>query len=328
MAWTLGALFHAVLDVLYFRNPNAVTFLYVLMGLATIGTLALATALRTGTHSGRLAEYVARITPCYPYLLLQAGLTLAVSIEHSLEHAVTEWLGWDFTPLIYRMEGNLVERIQAYFHYSFAGPTLDLFFPLVYSWLALLITMGPFLYFAFTGRVRSARRLAVTALFVWSVGLLFYLFMPVNEVWVTAGPPYEYGEPLYLLGSASPSLEEAFIVNININNNFPSLHVATTSAVAFALYQARERTLFRFVAPAATLVALSTVYLGIHWIVDIIAGLALAWGASVAYDVWDRRSPRRTRSPTRALVAAVSTSSVAAASTEPASEAHPAEERE
>lgn len=284
-----GGIMSAILDTLYFRNPVAEVLLYLFMALASLGTLALVTALR-GRQDGWLGRYAARVTPAYPYILLQAGVMLLIGLEAAVELQVTAWLGWDFTPLVYAVEGRLVERFQDALHTSAWGPYFDSFFVLVYTWGAFLLTVVPFLTLVFTGRVASLRRVTFTLAIVWAVGLVFYLFFPVYEVWVTASAPYHYTHTKNILIERSPGLLDATIYQLNLNNNFPSLHTGVAAANVIALYYAREKWLFRLGAPIATGVIIATVYLGIHWLVDLIAGLALAWGA--AYYVHRREVTR------------------------------------
>ena len=69
---------------------------------------------------------------------------------------------------------------------------------------------------------------------------------------------------------------------INTNTNvFPSLHTSLSATVA--LLAVRTRDIYPRWLPVAavlaTLVALATMYLGIHWAIDVVAGLVLATGA-------------------------------------------------
>ena len=67
------------------------------------------------------------------------------------------------------------------------------------------------------------------------------------------------------------------------HGSFPSGHsqAAFSTAAFFALYYQRRRALLY---SAAALVALSRVYVGVHFPFDVLAGAALGWG--VAWIVW------------------------------------------
>jgi membrane-associated phospholipid phosphatase len=88
-------------------------------------------------------------------------------------------------------------------------------------------------------------------------------------------------------------------------NCFPSLHVAYSFLAALTAYRV-HRTLGLVSLFWAALIAVSTLYTKQHYIVDVLAGILLAYGA---YAVFLRRFPRaaiqesdRLRAPMRALV--------------------------
>ena len=60
---------------------------------------------------------------------------------------------------------------------------------------------------------------------------------------------------------------------------FPSLHTAVTLVIASALYR-YARPLFLLFLPIVITIPLACVYLRYHYVVDVLAGTALAAGAS------------------------------------------------
>ena len=82
-------------------------------------------------------------------------------------------------------------------------------------------------------------------------------------------------------------------VNSNVNV-FPSLHTSLAVTVAALAYRTREA--YPTWLPIATVLALSvvisTMYLGIHWGIDVLAGIGLA-AISVAAAVWLTDPERR-----------------------------------
>lgn len=235
-------------------------------------------------------RFAARVTPAYPYVLLQCAVVALIGLEAAVEMRVTAWLGWDFTPLVFAIEGRATEVFQSTLHYSPIGPFLDRSLTLIYSWGAFLLFQIPFFVLVFSGRIASLRRLTFTLAIIWLVGIVFYLFFPVYETWVTASDPYNYVDVKNIFIEQSPGMADSVIYQLNLNNNFPSLHTAVTTGAVFALFLAREKWMFRVTAPIAAGVVFATVYLGIHWFVDLIAGLALSGGA--AYWVHKRELAR------------------------------------
>jgi membrane-associated phospholipid phosphatase len=273
-------------------------FLYYGMGLVSVLGLALATtfAVRGGAlaEDSRWARHVARMRACVPAVVVLSLTTLAAGLQGGFERAVQQWHGWDFTPLAYAVEGHAVEWVQD----TFRHPALDYVLVTVYTVGAFSLYFTPFFILVALGRSRSAMRVAATMAGVWAVGILFYFFFPVYEVWTTADPAYGYGwthvQPI--LFEYLPDARDSWGYQTALNNNFPSLHVALSAGIAMSLWLAREKWLAVPSTVVAAGVALATVYLGIHWIVDVVAGLALCAGSA-----WlvHRRVPleERTRVP-------------------------------
>lgn len=256
-------------------NPD---LLYFAMGGVAIGGVLLATvvARHKGSPDSWFTRYAARLRSTVPALLLMSLIVFVVGLQGNFERAVQAWHGWDFTWLAWRIEGNATERFQDLLR----RPWLDGPIVAVYSAGAFLLYQVPFLCLVFLGRGRSAMRVAATLGIVWAVGIVCYFFVPVYEVWVTAGAPYHWTHVQNVYFDYVPEARTSYNYETAINNNFPSLHVGATSAIAAALLWARERWLGVPAALVAAGVAFATVYLGIHWFVDVAAGFALAMTAA------------------------------------------------
>lgn len=108
----------------------------------------------------------------------------------------------------------------------------------------------------------------------YAVALPFYLYVPVKEAW--AG---EAGVR-FLIPQVYAGFEAQYRAFSGLDNCFPSLH--TSLALTFALVAWRHgyRQLGWVLSVFAATVALSTLYLGVHWIADLIAGACLAVAAA------------------------------------------------
>lgn len=257
-------------------NPD---LLYFAMGGVAIAGILLAVWIRKRAAASAdtpLGRYAAKLRSTVPALLLMSGVVFVVGLQGNFERVVQAWHGWDFTWMAWAVEGNAVERFQDAFRRSWLdGPVVT-----IYSLGAFLVYQVPFLALVLLGRGRSAMRLAATLAIVWAVGLVFYFLFPVYEVWVTASPPYEWTHVQNVYFEYVPAARTSYNYETAINNNFPSIHVAGTTAIAAALLLARERWIGIPAALVAAGVAFATVYLGIHWFVDVAAGFLLAGGAS------------------------------------------------
>ncbi len=255
-------------------------FLYFSMGFLSLAGLSVATAftLRSGAldPTSRFAVHAQRMRAALPAIAVLSITTLAAGMQGGLEHLVQAWHGWDFTWIVYAIEGDAAERFQS----ALRSPWLDWPLVAVYSTGAFLLYYIPFFTLVVLGRAKSAMRVAATIAAIWAVGIPAYFFLPVYEVWYTAGDPWNYGNSVNVLFEYIPSAANTPAYLTAINNNFPSLHTAVSSGIAASLFFAREKWLFRLSIVVASGIAVATVYLGIHWFIDVFAGLALAWGAA------------------------------------------------
>lgn len=93
----------------------------------------------------------------------------------------------------------------------------------------------------------------------------FYLTIHANEVWYVLGDPDGMARHL--------SQAEAAVV---VMNCFPSMHTSVAFAMLLIAWREKDR-LFRWVwAFFGLSVIYSTLYLEIHWVIDVIAGIMLA----------------------------------------------------
>lgn len=264
------------------RSLLDLNFLYYAMGLVSVGALALAVwvGIRGGAiqPDSRFAKHVQKMRTAIPAILVLSVTTLAAGLQGGFERMVTNALGWDFTPLFYALEGNLVERIQD----ALRNPVLDYVLVTIYTVGSFSLYFIPFFILVALGRGKSALRVSLTMAGIWAVGIVFYFLFPVYEVWTTASPdyPYNYTQVEPVLFEYLPEARESWGYQTALNNNFPSLHVALTCGIATALWLAREKWLAIPATVIAAGVTLATVYLGIHWVLDVIAGFALAGGAA------------------------------------------------
>lgn len=172
-------------------------------------------------------------------------------------------------------DGHLFRIIQtpwltAYFQWIYAnGFTLPVLIPVIRSFLAK--DWRKMLHYEL-----SAHVLQFILIFP------FYLTIKVNEVWWVLGDPDGMNRHL--------STAEAAVV---VMNCFPSMH--TSVAFAMLLLAWREKnTLFRIIwALFGLSVIYSTLYLEIHWVIDVLGGMVLGYLGVKLGDVLIRWIDRR-----------------------------------
>ena len=191
-------------------------------------------------------------------------------IETSLETVWStridaNWLGYDMAKAFSWLEGG-----WSFERHDLAG--------------AVAIYGGSFAYFFLPGLLLAATvailmrrptldgyRIMTFALAVsYGVSLGFFLLLPVPERWA-----FPDSQAILLSDLWSARLIETMRPISALDNCFPSFHVSGTFDLVLVWYVLRLRGRLA-VAFLGTAIAVSTLLLGIHWIADIVAGLALA----------------------------------------------------
>jgi len=117
--------------------------------------------------------------------------------------------------------------------------------------------------------IREYRVLSFSVAATYAVSLSFFLFFPVPERW-----SYPDSGAILLSDLWTSSLIESFRPISSLDNCFPSFHVATVVLLILVAFLFRLRMRVTLLALGLTIV-LSTWTLGIHWVMDIVAGLAV-----------------------------------------------------
>lgn len=153
------------------------------------------------------------------------------------------------------------------------------------SHFLFFLMLGLFIWFL---RNEEFWKYAIAMLALMYLGLLGYFLVPTVPPWMAAST-FEVLEPVSRIGLrvynvAIPSLKTAF--DTNPVAAMPSLHAAFPTLCSLAALHIFGRRAWWTVV-YTLLVALSVIYLGEHYLVDILAGWAL--GAAVYYAVFRTR---------------------------------------
>ena len=208
-----------------------------------------------------------RFVVAAPYLvLLVAVLALNSATRRSMQQI--SWLiAWNLTGWIYSVERNFVSVLQSWLY----SPEATVYFSFIYLFgYAFLLVFPLVAYFALETQEPLQE---VTAAYAanYGIGLICYLF-------VVAFGPRNIGVADQLMYDLYPQAQ-LITTAVNVNTNvFPSLHTSLSATVMLFAWRTREA--YPLWLPIATVIGLSvivsTMYLGIHWAIDVLAGLVLA----------------------------------------------------
>jgi membrane-associated phospholipid phosphatase len=200
-------------------------------------------------------------------------LGLRVSTRDIVQRLERRVIGHNITYDLFALEQRLFGETTVELLQSIQSEALTSFFVFIYIYgYAFLLLFPVIAYFALEEMDDlSTLLLAFTA--NYGIGLLCYILF-------IAYGPRNFDPVLFegLLYDAFPQ-SRALTNQVNQNTNvFPSLHTSLSMTVFFLAWVTRDR--YPIWVPIsgflAISVALSTMYLGIHWFFDVVAGTALA----------------------------------------------------
>jgi membrane-associated phospholipid phosphatase len=144
-------------------------------------------------------------------------------------------------------------------------------FSISYFVLFPLLCGGVALALALREEIAGYRTLCLAVAIDYMVSLGFFLFMPVPERWA-----FPDSGAVLLSDLWSSKLIELIRPISGLDNCFPSTHTSLMVIMILVclLYQIRLRTT---VLALGLTVILATFVLGVHWVPDILAGMAVGW---------------------------------------------------
>lgn len=178
----------------------------------------------------------------------------------------------DFTHLIYAIEGDFIAKFQNILRCNFLTILLTYIyiftFPIQF-FLALIIYVYKRMYNLIISTVVA---LGLNYVFV----LPFYIFFPVQEVWLYNSEKVEFLAPI-----AYPYISMDYRNMSGIDNCFPSFHTSMAVTMIILAHHSKIKSLYYLTLVLSVLTIISTMYLGIHWITDVVAGVIVAVVATI-----------------------------------------------
>ncbi len=198
-------------------------------------------------------------------------LVFAVNfVETNLETMVKSRFGIG-TELPYRLAAaaHWMEAGFSFERHDVTGPVAVYGYSASYFFLLPLLTLLTIITLMLRADLSAYRLLCLSVAFSYLLSLPFYVFFPVPERWA-----FPDSEAVLLSDLWSSKLIEAIRPISGLDNCFPSFHVASTVVLILVSYLCRLRLRSCMLALGSTVI-LSTYVLGIHWVADIVAGLAV-----------------------------------------------------
>lgn len=246
--------------------------MYMVSLLTVIMTIVLI-YLGTGRNPFAAAHlFIQELIHSWRFLLLfvaMAGVLAVNKYEQQLEQLLH--YRKNFTPFFFKLEGHFVQHFQQLFHHLWVSEITAFFYVIILQSI-LIASIG-----VFAGQRNKTYLYAacLTVLLNYAVAIPFYLFFPIDEVW--SYPPA--GVTFYML-EAYPHFEQVYRPLSGIDNCFPSLHTSISVSMAILAVRSGNRRWAVVACTSAVVIIFTIFYMGIHWLTDMLGGLALAAGAT------------------------------------------------
>jgi membrane-associated phospholipid phosphatase len=165
------------------------------------------------------------------------------------------------------LEGNSVSLLQ-----EMATPLLTYVSGFFYLLMFPFLMVFTFLLLVYLQRHKAIQEFVVAFILIYLLAFPFYILFPVH---VTG---YTLSGVSPLLYNLSPFIAEGVrIVDPDLNNCFPSLHAAlSVMAMIMVLHNVKSRRYQVFAVITTAAILFTILYLGIHWLSDLIGGTLLA----------------------------------------------------
>ncbi|HKL30630.1 MAG TPA: phosphatase PAP2 family protein [Natrialbaceae archaeon] len=203
-----------------------------------------------------------------PTVVALALVLVINSVVRDVGVAVSWIIGINVTDVILSIEGGFVGSVQ-----SLASPPVTAYFSLIYVYGYSFLLTFPLVLYLLHEDARPLHETTVAYIVNYGVGVVCYV------LFVAYGPRNVIPELVDPLLYTNWPQSQLLVRQVNANTNvLPSLHTSLSVTVALLAYRFREaypRWLPIAVWLAAS-VTISTIYLGIHWGTDVLAGIALA----------------------------------------------------
>ncbi|NPE28105.1 inositol phosphorylceramide synthase [Methanococcoides sp. SA1] len=231
--------------------------------------------LEKGTIKQKWQEILHDWAKDHPLISNYQPYTLAATIVFglmALQIDIEQYIGLNpslnYADVMVMIEGNAVTYIQA-----FATPWLTYFSAFIYLIGFSVLLIGTFLIFLYKKDAKGRQEFSIAFTLIYLIAYPFYILFPVS---VTSNTLPNMAPLLYGL---DPSIVKiVHVCDPTLDNCFPSLHAALSLMAMLIILTRTENYGLKALAVFTTIsIQFTILYLGIHWITDLIGGIMLAF---------------------------------------------------
>jgi len=198
-------------------------------------------------------------------LIIIAAFCFHLFEVNFIDPIATEWVGYDYANILVRFEDGIANWFSQNWN-----PILLYFFVFIYIIIYPFSVLFSLIYFILDDQKKALKNLAYALVVTYVISLPFYLFLPITNV-------YTYYGTESALETVIPSIEQFFYSTTTHNNCLPSLHTAMVIFLAYCASLTNNKKFAYFNYFLMVSVLISVIYLSIHWLTDVIAGIIVAF---------------------------------------------------
>lgn len=206
----------------------------------------------------------------WAHIILVFSVYVWKDIFDGLDRSIMANTRIDMTPYVYAIEGDVVLWIQE----GFRSLLLDQFFTHFYVMGFMSVTFSSLIYPIYFDDRHMADRVCLSIFWVYILALPFYILFNVRVTgdYIPAMATIAY--------DLTPEIHNWFTRIDPFTNGMPSLHIGLPFAVWLTLQKwdedGRWTKFSNFILIFISVTAFTIIYLGIHWLLDIIGGMLIA----------------------------------------------------